>query len=563
MLFLFKNMKKITIRIVSIVLTLILGINALCFYFPVYASEPSHGGGGGTHEGGATNSEGDYTAMDFWEDVSFGGMEITKFVTFFVTTTMGFVNGTGYKDIAEGFITYMDNVGTGEWIHVDANNNVTYDQELIDLLKQFLTEYAQQHPEEVEKINYRIIHTSSYKELFDDFMDYGNYLKGNFTVPNGFNRMERFEQLWLSQTEYEQFPHLLCAPFNKTICDPDSVQDIILGQELNMFESYENNLFDPTKTSCFIGEFGNGSTWGDESHYHIKVCTYDKSTGSITVDRMQSSGQNCHFVWDSEQKIWVGTEAAHGVLWSSWDAYINVSATWWGNRWGVFDGINPELVSRYTATYNADKSVNIPVLATPNGSSFRLFTTEQDAMRYFEACADSGLNFDPNQVYTGGSVTINNNGDVTINNNPSDNEDNPPINNSEIFEMIYNRLGEILTQVAQIKQFSVADTVINAFDTYKGDIDGIADELVDSISQVFPFCILWDFVRIVKIFEAEPISPVFEIPIKFVWIDETITIDLTEYETIFALLRTGEIILFLLGLFNITMAWVGKGDEVI
>lgn len=90
-LFSFKNMKKITI--------------------------PSHGGGE-THEGGATNSEGDYTAMDFLEDVSFAGMEITKFVTFFVTTTMGFVNGTGYKDIAEGFITYMDNAGTSELIHI-------------------------------------------------------------------------------------------------------------------------------------------------------------------------------------------------------------------------------------------------------------------------------------------------------------------------------------------------------------------------------------------------------------------------------------------------------------
>ena len=74
---------------------------------------------------------------------------------------------------------------------------------------------------------------------------------------------------------------------------------------------------------------------------------------------------------------------------------------------------------------------------------------------------------------------------------------------------------------------------------------------------------MWDFVRIVKIFEAEPISPVFKIPIKFVWIDEAITIDLTEYESLFTLLRTGEVILFLLGLFNITMAWVGKGDEVI
>ena len=201
-----------------------------------------------------------------------------------------------------------------------------------------------------------------------------------------------------------------------------------------------------------------------------------------------------------------------------------------------------ELKPRYFATYNNDGSVNVPALATPYGSSFRLFATEQDAMRYFEMCEESDLNFDPNQVYTSGSVTINNNGDVTINNSPSEGGDDTPVNDSEMLEMIYNRLGEILTQVGRINQISIADTVINAIDAYDGGISQIADELVDSISQVFP---------------------VFEIPIKFVWIDNTITIDLTEYESLFTLLRTGEVILFLLGLFHITMAWVGKGDEVI
>lgn len=559
-------MKRVKKQILCIVLVFLF----LCQSTVVYASGVgNHGGGGGTHEEGGTNYEGNYTLKAFWqlgrdsgEKAAFGLTELSKAILFGLSSLYGTFTGTGYKGLAEGFVTYSDNFWTGEWIHVDANNNVTYDQELIDLLKQFLTEYAQQHPDEVEKINYRIIHTSTYEQMFKDTMNYGNTLKGDYTVPEGSNTMDFWEKLWLTQNEYDSFPHLLSAPALTALIDPEKTKDIIIGQSLTLFDNYEKNLTDPTKISCFIGGFG-GSGWGDETQYQIKICTYDYTTGSITVDRAKSSNQNMHFVWNDSDKVWEGTETGHYLLSSSYNAYLNVSDGYYAGSRGYFINMADEFKPRYFATYNDDGSVNIPALATPNGSSFRLFATEQDAMRYFEICADSGLNFDPNQVYTGGSVTINNNGDVTINNTPSDDGNDTPTGSSEMLEMIYNRLGKMLKQVAQINQFSVADTVINAIDSYEGGISQITDELVDSISQVFPFCILWDFVRIVKIFEAEPILPVFEIPIKFVWIDETITIDLTEYETLFTLLRTGEIILFLLGLFNITMAWVGKGDEVI
>ena len=565
-------MKKIKLKVMTILLSLALVVNTLCFYIPTYASEPSHGGGGGTHESNETNYKGNYTLKDFitlgtdsGEIYAFGLFELDKFVLYCLSSFYGVFTGRGFEGLAKDFVTYTDSLGTGEWIHVDANNNVTYDQELIDLLKQFLTEYATQHPEEVEKINYRIIHTATYEQMFKDTMNYGNTLKGDFTVPEGSNTMEFWEKLWLAQNEYDSFPHLLSAPALTTLIDPEKTQDITIGQFFTIFDNYEKNLTDPTKISCFIGEFG-GSAWGDETQYHIKVCTYDYTTDSITIDRFNSSNQNVRFVWDPDNKVWNGTESGHYLFSSSSNAYVNVSYTYWGTyneSRGCFMNMTDELKPRYFATYNNDGSVNVPALATPYGSSFRLFATEQDAMRYFEMCEESGLNFDPSQVYTGGSVTINNNGDVTINNPPSEGGDDTPVNDSEILEMIYNRLGEILTQVGRINQISIADTVINAIDAYDGGISQIADELVDSISQVFPFCILWDFVRIVKIFEAEPISPVFEIPIKFVWIDEAITIDLTEYESLFTLLRTGEVILFLLGLFHITMAWVGKGDEVI
>lgn len=399
-------------------------------------------------------------------------------------------------------------------------------------------------------------------------MDYGNVLKGDFVVPDGSNSMDFWEKLWLSQNKYD-FPHLLSAPTLERYIDPENVKDVRVSQFFTMYEAYEKNLTDPTKTSCFIGQFGGGgNSWGDERQYFISLFTYDYNTGSLTLDRSSSSNQNMHFLWDANNKVWNGTESGHYLFSSGFNAYVNVSYTYQGINYssrGCLMNMDDVFKDRYYASYNSDKSVNIPALATPNGSSFRLFATEQDAMRYYETCANSGLNFDPDLVYTGGSITINNNGDVIINNNPPNEGDNnsTDANSSGWLEKIYNRLGDILTQVKQIKWLTVADVVLDALDSFSGGVGNIASSLVDALSQVFPLCILWDFVRIVEIFEAEPVPPVIKIPLKFGWIDETITIDLTEYNTIFTILRFGEIALFLVGLFNITMSWVGKGDELV
>ena len=537
-------MKKIKIRFMAAVLAVVLVIRIVYMPLPVYANE----------------------YVDGLEEILYDlfvwvGTHFDFYISF---------NSGDFEQALENVYLLTDKINSGltfeEWLQKNYkksdNGEIEVSEELIKFLQEFADYYAQQHPDEVEKINCRIIHTLSYEEAFSKYIAYGNVFDRPLNLPDGCNSLDYWYDMWKTrQTDYDVFPRLITFTAYSRMNRPENVQDLTVAQDFSFFEGYEQG-----RTMCMIGGFGGQSAgWGTEEQYRIGIYTYDAPTGALSVDRMTNGfTQSCRFIWDESEEVWNATENYHGCFSSGSYAYINMTAGWWANSWGYFArNPDPAYAKRYNAVYNDDGTITIPVLATPNGSSFRLFATEQDALRYFETCANSGLNFDPNQIYTGGSVTINNNGDVTINNTPPDDEDIPPINSSEISGMIYNRLGEILTQVAQIKQFSAADAVINAFDAYEGGINGIADELVDSISQVFPFCILWDFVRIVKIFEAEPISPVFEIPIKFVWIDETITIDLTEYETIFALLRTGEIILFLLGLFNITMAWVGKGDEVI
>lgn len=497
----------------------------------------------------------DYTWTEYAEDAV---VEAGKVLMLIGSYVGGIISGN-YTNMVQASQEYSETFGTGEWVHVDSSGNVTYDQELIDLLKQFLEDYAQEHPDEVEKINYRIIHTMDYDTAFVRYADYKNALDGIVKPPEGSNSLAYWEEKWNAQTQYESFPRMILLSTYGRKANPENLQDLSLSQSFSFFEGYEKG-----KTTCLIGEFG-GTNWGSTSEYHIGVYTYDSATGALSVDRRVTGfEQSCRFVWDADDLIWNGTENWNYLFPGSGNAYINMSGSFWGGGWGYYaQNIDQEYGKRYGAIYNSDKSVTIPVLATPNGSSFRLFATEQDALKYYETCANSSLNIDPNQVYTGGSITINNNGDVTINNNPPDGGEDTPTDSTGWLEKIYNRLGDILTQVKQIKWLTLADVVLDALDSFGGGIGNIADALVDALAQVFPLCILWDFVRIVEIFEAEPIPPVIEIPLKFSWIDETITIDLTEYETIFTILRFGEIALFLVGLFNITMSWVGKGDEVV
>lgn len=172
-------------------------------------------------------------------------------------------------------------------------------------------------------------------------------------------------------------------------------------------------------------------------------------------------------------------------------------------------------------------------------------------------------------TYTGGTLTISadqlngTNTNNTVSSNDFDDDGNP-VTEKGWLQRIYERLGDILDQVKQIKWLSVTDVVIDAIDTFGEDVENVAGALVESISMVFPLCIAWDFVEILKIFVAEPSPPVFEIPLQLEqWnIDYTFCIDLTDWDWAVKMLRVFELLAFIVGLFNLTTSWVGKGDDV-
>lgn len=83
------------------------------------------------------------------------------------------------------------------------------------------------------------------------------------------------------------------------------------------------------------------------------------------------------------------------------------------------------------------------------------------------------------------------------------------------------------------------------------------------LKDVFPFCIPFDLIRLVKCFLAEPQAPYIEFPIMYptgIYTTDTcnVVIDLSEYNSVAQVVRTLETILFMLGLIKITRAHMIK-----
>lgn len=99
--------------------------------------------------------------------------------------------------------------------------------------------------------------------------------------------------------------------------------------------------------------------------------------------------------------------------------------------------------------------------------------------------------------------------------------------------------------------------------------DEIAPYKAD-IKKVFPFCIPFDLVHLFEVFDAEPEAPVFTIPIELkvdnpftgksiVDYEDSIKIDLSDYEQPIKVIRIFEVIFFLIGLMLITRSHMIKG----
>lgn len=83
-----------------------------------------------------------------------------------------------------------------------------------------------------------------------------------------------------------------------------------------------------------------------------------------------------------------------------------------------------------------------------------------------------------------------------------------------------------------------------------GDSDIDKGSFVRDLRTLFPFCIPFDLIDCIRLFNAEPVTPKVELPIHFpiVNVDYTFTIDLKDFDGVAKICRSMFLILFIIGL---------------
>ena len=90
------------------------------------------------------------------------------------------------------------------------------------------------------------------------------------------------------------------------------------------------------------------------------------------------------------------------------------------------------------------------------------------------------------------------------------------------------------------------------------------------LREVFPFCIPFDLIHLLKVFEADAEAPVFEFPLdieldnpwtgeKVVDYHHTFELDMSDYEPVIKILRIFQVVFFIIALMLITRQQMIKG----
>ena len=77
-----------------------------------------------------------------------------------------------------------------------------------------------------------------------------------------------------------------------------------------------------------------------------------------------------------------------------------------------------------------------------------------------------------------------------------------------------------------------------------------------SLYLVFPFCLPWDLVELVKTLSAEPQAPVIDWPMPTLTGQQNLHVDLSPWSPVAAVLRAGELIVAAVGLIWITKTMI-------
>ena len=98
----------------------------------------------------------------------------------------------------------------------------------------------------------------------------------------------------------------------------------------------------------------------------------------------------------------------------------------------------------------------------------------------------------------------------------------------------------------------------------KPSVPPLVSDFTADLTSLFPFCLPFDLIDLVKALSVEPVAPKWEIPIKFKYgtvVDykQTFVLDMKDYESVVKIFRTLETIGFIVGLIMITRNQMIKG----
>lgn len=84
------------------------------------------------------------------------------------------------------------------------------------------------------------------------------------------------------------------------------------------------------------------------------------------------------------------------------------------------------------------------------------------------------------------------------------------------------------------------------------DVD--IDDYKRDLRLIFPFCIPFDFISLLRVLDAEPVTPVFEVPfsVPVLGIDEKVVLDLSFLDDIMEVFRVCEVVSFIIVLMSVT-----------
>lgn len=141
-------------------------------------------------------------------------------------------------------------------------------------------------------------------------------------------------------------------------------------------------------------------------------------------------------------------------------------------------------------------------------------------------------------------------------------------------------LEDIRDTLKSMRRWTIADTVIDGVDMLADVVSLVKDFLTDAgavvvsaaeslgetaemMTDKFPFSIPWDMAMLVGILQAEPQAPVFHLPlvIESYGINESIDIDMSQFEVLSVIMRSMLTLLYAYGILNMTTKVLNTGGN--